>query len=94
MGIESLPDVPREQLILIGNCTAKFKDRGRFVEGCPIWPNEMIYELTGVEIPETIMGDEVDVRYEKYKKKVAEGGPTGFPWDSPPDEQEMKRYIF
>ncbi|MBW2051023.1 MAG: DUF362 domain-containing protein [Deltaproteobacteria bacterium] len=90
--MEMPPDVPKEDLILVGNCTAKFKDRGRHIEGCPIWSKEMVYEITGLEIPETYMGDHLDEGYEIYKKEVAEGASPGFDWENPPDEQEMKRY--
>ncbi len=91
--LNNVPDVPKEKLILIGNCTAKFKDRGRHVEGCPIWPNEMMYEITGVQMSETFMGDFVDQSYEFYKKKLAQGARPGFPWDKAPDERELRRYI-
>ncbi|MBW2051029.1 MAG: DUF362 domain-containing protein [Deltaproteobacteria bacterium] len=93
MDLEVLPDVPKDKLVLIGNCTAKFKDQGRYVEGCPIWANEMLYEITGEMVPETFMGDFLDQGYEIYRKKVAQGMPEGFSWDSQPDEREMKRYI-
>ena len=33
---DSIPeDIPHDKLILHGNCTRKWKDRGIFVEGCP-----------------------------------------------------------
>jgi uncharacterized protein (DUF362 family) len=91
--IGNLPEISKEKLIFIGNCTAKYRDIGRHVEGCPIWSNEMIYELTGDTIPETFMGDFLDRGYEIYKKKIAQGAPEGFPWDRAPDAHEMKRYI-
>jgi uncharacterized protein (DUF362 family) len=33
--IDALPKVSKESLLLIGNCTAKFKNLGYFVGGCP-----------------------------------------------------------
>ncbi|WP_246615610.1 DUF362 domain-containing protein [Clostridium thailandense] len=33
---DSIPeDIPKEKLVLHGNCTRKWKDRGMFIEGCP-----------------------------------------------------------
>jgi len=32
---DKLPDVPREKLVLVGACLAKFKKEGIYVEGCP-----------------------------------------------------------
>ena len=33
---DSIPeDIPKERLILHGNCTRKWRDRGLFIEGCP-----------------------------------------------------------
>ena len=31
---DKIPDVAREKLLLVGACTAKFRDRGVYVEGC------------------------------------------------------------
>jgi len=31
---DKIPDVPKERLMLVGACTAKFKDKGVYVEGC------------------------------------------------------------
>ena len=92
MGTEEVPDVPKDKLLLVGNCTKQFKDQGRFVEGCPFWPTDMMAEVAGLEIPETIMGDIVDMAYDAYKEKVGQGMPAGFPWDEPPDESEMAQY--
>jgi len=92
MGIEKVPDVPKDKLLLVGNCTKRFKDRGRFVEGCPFWPTDMMAEVAGLEIPETIMGDMVDIAYDAYKEKVGQGAPAGFPWDEPPDQSELENY--
>lgn len=33
--LEELPDVPRDRLLLVGACLARFKDEGSFVVGCP-----------------------------------------------------------
>jgi len=33
--IDKVPDVPRERLLLVGACTARFRNEGTFVEGCP-----------------------------------------------------------
>ena len=82
-GVESLPDVDKEKLILVGNCIAKFKDRGRHVPGCPMSGGEMIYEITGIQIPETWMGDALKGTYAQYQKKAA-GAPKGFDWNAPP----------
>ena len=32
---DKLPDVPREKLLLVGACLARFKNEAHFVEGCP-----------------------------------------------------------
>lgn len=42
---DSIPEgIPKENLILHGNCTRKWKDRGLFIEGCP--PGETSMYLT------------------------------------------------
>ena len=33
--IDKIPDIPRERLLLVGVCTARFRNEGTFVEGCP-----------------------------------------------------------
>ncbi len=33
--MEKLPEVPRERLLLVGACLARFRNEGTFVEGCP-----------------------------------------------------------
>jgi len=83
-GVESLPDVDKEKLILVGNCIAKFKDRGRHVPGCPMSGVEMVAELTGIPISWTWMGDHLDQTYAEYQEKVAAGAPKGFDWNAPP----------
>jgi uncharacterized protein (DUF362 family) len=93
MGTDKVPDVPKDKLILVGNCTKQFKDYGRFVEGCPFWPTDMMAEVAGLEIPETIMGDMVDTAHDAYKEKIVQGAPAGFPWDQSPGEAELKNYI-
>ena len=82
--MKRLPEVEKEKLILVGNCIAKFKDRGRHVPGCPMSGGEMIYEITGIQIPETYMGDALEGTYARYQKKVAAGAPKGFDWNAPP----------
>lgn len=82
--VKRLPEVEKEKLILVGNCIAKFKDRGRHVPGCPMSGGEMIYEITGIQIPETYMGDALEGTYARYQKKVAAGAPKGFDWNAPP----------
>lgn len=42
---DSIPeDIPPEKLVLHGNCTRKFKDRGYFIKGCP--PAEATLHIT------------------------------------------------
>jgi hypothetical protein len=31
---DRIPDVPKEKLMLVGACTAKYRDLGVYVEGC------------------------------------------------------------
>jgi len=33
--IDKLPDVSKDKLLLVGACTARFRNEGTFVEGCP-----------------------------------------------------------
>ncbi len=75
--------VDKEKLILVGNCTSRFKKRGRYVPGCPAYDFEILSELTGVEVP-VWWGPDTDRRYEEYQKMVAAGAPRGFPWHIPP----------
>ena len=45
---DSIPDdIPPEKLVLHGNCTRKFKDRGMFIEGCP--PGECCMYATVID---------------------------------------------
>ena len=46
---DSVPDVPKERLLLVGTCTAKHKGKGIFVEGC--MPNNR-------DIASVIVGEE------------------------------------
>jgi len=52
---ETIPDVAREKLLLVGACTAKFKDRGVYVEGCT--PNNR-------DIASAIVGEAQEGHYE------------------------------
>ncbi len=47
---KNIPNIEREKLILIGKCTAKFKDKGIFVTGCP--PNNR--DIVGAIISEKV----------------------------------------
>lgn len=95
MGLENLPDVPKNRLILVGNCTAKHREKGRHVEGCPIYHNQLVGEITGKEV--MAFDDELkyglDRTYKSYKKKVAEGKWVSFNWDEPPNEKERQYYV-
>lgn len=83
-GMERLPDVEKEKLILVGNCIKALGDRGRHVPGCPMSGGEMVTEVTGVELSETPMGDAVEAAYASYQKKVAAGSPKGYDWNARP----------
>jgi len=37
--VDELPDVKKKSLLLVGKCTARYKKRGAYVDGCP--PNNM-----------------------------------------------------
>ncbi len=51
-------DIPPDKLVLHGNCTRKFKDRGLFIEGCP--PGETCLYMTVSEgIPYDASPDQV-----------------------------------
>lgn len=57
---DSIPeDIPKDKLVLHGNCTAKFRDRGMWIMGCP--PGETALYMTVCE-RKTIdgSGDQVD----------------------------------
>ena len=54
--IDKLPDVPRERLLLVGACAAKFKDKGIFVEGCPTLCR-LIVKAMGIDV---VSGIDVD----------------------------------
>lgn len=41
---DSLPDIPKDKLILHGNCLRKWRDQGIFIEGCP--PGEINLYMT------------------------------------------------
>jgi len=47
--IEEVPEIESRKLILVGLCLAKFKDRGRFVTGCPPNNRDVVGEVLGVE---------------------------------------------
>jgi len=52
--IDKLPDVDREHLLLVGNCTAKFKKQAAFVQGCT--PNNR-------DVVAGVLGEETKVLY-------------------------------
>ena len=54
---DKLPDVPKEKLVLVGACLAKFKKQANFVEGCP--PNSRDI-IRGLEIQEAVGMVDVD----------------------------------
>ena len=47
--VEEVPKIESRKLILVGLCLAKFKDRGRFVTGCPPNNRDVVGEVLGVE---------------------------------------------
>ena len=47
--VEEVPEIESRKLILVGLCLAKFKDRGRFVTGCPPNNRDVVGEVLGVE---------------------------------------------
>jgi len=47
--VEEVPETESRKLILVGLCLAKFKDRGRFVTGCPPNNRDVVGEVLGVE---------------------------------------------
>jgi len=85
-----IPDVPKDKLILIGNCIAKHKEKGRFVAGCPINAFDLAREVSNQEIPEVeaYLQEQVGGFYERYKA----AGVDLINWDEPPDETEMQIY--
>jgi uncharacterized protein (DUF362 family) len=48
--MSELPEVAREKLILAGKCTARYKDRGRHIGGCPPFAALLISEMKGEEV--------------------------------------------
>jgi len=57
--IDKLPDVPRDKLLLVGACTARFRKEGIFVEGCP--PNSTdVTRGLGIEQALGVSGKGVD----------------------------------
>ena len=55
--VDELPDVPREKLLLVGACLAKFKNKANFVEGCP--PNSRDI-IRGLGIAEAVGMVDID----------------------------------
>jgi uncharacterized protein (DUF362 family) len=43
---QKCPEVPKDKLLLVGNCTAKFKKNGTFVVGCPPQPWDIMQALS------------------------------------------------
>lgn len=85
-----IPDIPKDKLILIGNCIAKHKEKGRFVEGCPINAFDLAREISNQEIPDVAeyLEEKMGGFYERFK----EAGVALINWDEPPDETEMQIY--
>jgi ferredoxin len=54
IGVSKIPNLPKEQVILVGICTKSLSERGIFVQGCP--PNN-IYMIRAVA------GEDVKNRY-------------------------------
>lgn len=47
--IDELPEVDREHLVLVGNCTAKYKSYGRYVQGCTPNNRDVVAGILGEE---------------------------------------------
>ncbi len=76
---DSIPEgIPKEKLILHGNCTRKWKDRGLFIEGCP--PGETSMYMT---IKEEIV---VDGRGDQVETLIRPGQKA--------DQPAWKKYVF
>ena len=60
--IDKLVDVDRERLLLIGACTAKFKEDGIFVQGCPPHNRDVCRGLraTGIDVVTGMDIDSID----------------------------------
>ncbi len=77
-------DIPPDKLILHGNCTKKFKDRGLFIEGCP--PGETCLYMTILE------NEAYDARPEQVplmRQRIEEFGPV---WRAYVDEKAKEFY--
>jgi len=85
-----IPDLPKSQLILVGNCISKHKEKGRFVEGCPVISFDLAREISNQEVPqyEDYLSEMMGGFYKDYKK----AGVALLNWDEPPDEKEMRIY--
>jgi len=86
-----IPDIPKDQLVLVGNCIAKHKDKGRSVEGCPVISFDLAREISDQEVPqyEDYLHDKTYDFYAGFK----EAGVALINWDEPPDEAEMRIYV-
>ena len=61
---DKLPDVVRDQLLLVGTCVAEFKKHANFVQGCPPNSGDIIQ---GLGLAKAISMGEIDIE-EKDKK--------------------------
>lgn len=58
--LEKLPDVDRGKLLLVGVCTAKFRNEGIFIEGCPPNNRDVVRGMSGMGI-DVVTGIDISV---------------------------------
>jgi len=44
---DTVPDVDRSKLLLVGLCTRDYRDKGQYLKGCPVQPWDIIAAITG-----------------------------------------------